>query len=105
MLHRTSYRPLTQDELSDRDRSDTQEQLMARVYEKLGSLVLPRALEDIGLKNTPHYDPYEDETQNMQTFSLIAEKLDPTPEVGDHYIGAEILLPRGDKVARGNLME
>ena len=25
------------------------------------------------------------------------------PEVGDHYIGAEILLPRGDQIARGHV--
>ena len=35
---------------------------MARVYERLGSQVLPRDLEDIGLENTPHYEPYENET-------------------------------------------
>ena len=57
---------------------------MARVHDRLGSHVLPRDLEDLGLEDTPQYDPYEDETQ------------EPTPEVGDHYIGAEILLPRGD---------
>ena len=26
------------------------------------------------------------------------------PEVGDHYIGAEILLSRGDKMARGHVV-
>ena len=26
------------------------------------------------------------------------------PEVGNHYIGAEILLPRGDKMARGHVV-
>ena len=46
-----------------------------------------------------HYDPYEDETQSEQTFLKLAEELEPMPEVGDHYIGAEILLLRGDKMA------
>ena len=26
------------------------------------------------------------------------------PEVGDHYIGADILLPRGDEMARGHVV-
>ena len=26
------------------------------------------------------------------------------PEVGDHYIGAEILLPRGDQKTRGHVV-
>ena len=35
---------------------------MARVYERLGSWVLPREFEDIGLETTPQNDPYEEET-------------------------------------------
>ena len=54
-------------------------------------------LEDIVLDNTQQYDPYKDEAQNEQIFPLLAEELEPMPEVGNHYIGAEILLPRGDK--------
>ena len=26
------------------------------------------------------------------------------PEVGDHYVGAETLLPRGDQMARGHVV-
>ena len=77
---------------------------MARIYKRLGSWVLPRELEVIGLVSTPQYDPYVDETQNEQTFPQLAEELEPMPEVGDHYIGAKILLPRGDKLARGHVV-
>ena len=52
-----------------------QDQVMARVYERLGFLVLPRELEDLGLENTPQYNPYEDETQNRQSFPQTAEEL------------------------------
>ena len=72
---------------------------MARVYERFGSQVLPRKLEDIGLENTLQYDPYEDETQNDQIFPQLAEELEPMSEMEDHYIRAEILLPRGNKMA------
>ena len=67
VLYRSAQRQLTPDELLDRDRPNAQEEYMARVYEKLGSQVLPRQLEDIGLEKTPH-DLYEDATQNKQSF-------------------------------------
>ena len=37
---------------------------MTKVYEKLGSWVLPIVLEDIGLEDTIQYGSYEDETHN-----------------------------------------
>ena len=77
---------------------------MARVCEKLGSWVLPSELEDIGLENTPQYDPCEDETQNEHMFPQLAEELEPMPEVGDHYIGAEILLVTEDIMARSHVV-
>ena len=57
-----------------------------------------------GLENTPQYDRYEDEIQNEQTFLQLAERLEPMPEVGDHYTGAKILLYRGNKMARGHVV-
>ena len=49
VLHRSTYRPLTWDELLDKDGSDAQEHFMARVYEMFGLQVLLRELEDIRL--------------------------------------------------------
>ena len=68
---------MTPDELLEKDESDAWEQFMARVCEKLVSCILPRELEDIVLENTQQYDPYEDEMQNEQTFSQLAEELGP----------------------------
>ena len=92
------------DELLDKGGSDAKEQFITRVYHRLESRVLPRELEDLGLDDTPQYDPYEDETQNKQVFPQLAEELEPMPEVGDLYIGAEILLHRGDQIARGHVV-
>ena len=77
---------------------------MGRVHDRLWYHALPRDLEDLGLENTPQYDPYEDETQNEQSFFQLAQELEPTPEVGDHYIGAEILLSRWDQMAQGHVV-
>ena len=98
------YLLLTPDELLDRGRSDAQDQVMSRVYDRLSSWVIPRELEDLGLENTPQYDPYEDETQNKQSYPQLAEELEPMPEAGDYYIGAELLLPGGDQMARDHVV-
>ena len=68
VVHRSTCQPLTTDELFDKDGSDAKEQFMSRVYDRLRSCILPRDLEDLGLEDTPQYDPYEDETQNKQSF-------------------------------------
>ena len=104
VLHRSTYRPLTPNELLDKDGTKTQEQFMATVYDRLGFQILPRDLEDIRLENTLKYDPYEDDMQNNQTFSQPAEELEPMPEVGDQYVEAEIMLPRGDEMATGHVV-
>ena len=77
---------------------------MSRVHERLKSQVLPRELDDIGLEKNPQYDSYEDDTQNKQMLPQLAEELEPMSEVGNHYVGAEILLPRGDHMARGHVV-
>ena len=41
---------------------------------------------------------------DKQSFLQLAEELEPMPEVGGHYIGADILLPRGDHIARGHVV-
>ena len=104
VLHRSTYKPLTPDVLLDKDGPDAQEQFMARVYKRFWSQVLSRELENIGLESIPQNDPYEDEIQNDQTFLQLAEELEPMPEVGDHYIGAEKVPIIGDKMARGHVV-
>ena len=105
VLHTSTYRPLTPDDLLQKDGTEAWEQFMARVYDRLWSQVLPRDLEDIGLEILQHYDPYEDETKNYHTFLERAEELEPMPEVGNHQIGANIMLPIGDEMARGHTVK
>ena len=77
MLHKSTYRPLTPDEIADKDMIDTLEQCMARAHEKLVSWVLPRELEDIGLENTPQYNLHGNEIQNDQSFPHSRKNLSP----------------------------
>ena len=66
---------------------------MARVHEKLGSWVLPKEMEDIGLKNI-HSTIHMRETQNEHSFPQLKEVLEHTPEVAEQSVGVEIMLPR-----------
>ena len=100
--YRPTYRPLVPDELIDQEGQFVQEQFMVSVHKKVGCCVLPRDLGDIGHKDIPQYDSFENDIQTNQTFSQLQEEEEiSTPEVADYYLGLEILLPRWDQVARG----
>ena len=56
------------------------------------------------LEDTPQYDSYEDEAQNEQTISQLGEEFEPTQEVDDHYIRAEISFSIWDQLGRGHVV-
>ena len=66
------------------------------------SWLLLRELEDVGLENIAQYIPNDDETWNKQSFTQLAEELEPMQELGHHFVGAEIMMFRGDQMARGH---
>ena len=47
------------------------------------------------------YDPYEDKLQYSETSPVLDEEPEVTPEWGDQYMNAEILLPWGNKMTKG----
>ena len=59
---------------------------------------------ELGVEDTLQYDTYEDELQNANTFPMLDEESEVTPEWGNQYVNAEILLPRGDRMARGQVV-
>ena len=59
---------------------------------------------NLGVEETLQYNPYEDELQNAKTFPMLDEELEVTPMWGDQYVNAEILLPRGNKMTRGQVI-
>ena len=66
--------------------------------------VLCREFEDIGLENIPHYDLFEDKTQNKLSFPQLADELEPLPEMRDHYKEADIPLPKGYEMTSGHVV-
>ena len=60
-------------------------------------------LEDSGAEYMLQYDPCEDESQSVETFSTLDEKPEVTPEYGDQYSNEEIF-PRGNEIAKCSML-
>ena len=56
-------------------------------------------LVNLGVEETPQYDPYEDKLQNAEIIPMLNEEPEVIPEWGDQYVNAEMLLSREDKMA------
>ena len=69
---------------------------MESLHQVLGSCMRLSDLVDLDVEETPQYDPYEDELQNAETFPMLDEEPEVTPEWGEQYVNAEILFQRGD---------
>ena len=52
----------------------------------------------------PQHDPYEDESQNAGTFTIFNEEPEAILEQGVLFLNTEILLLRGDKMARSQVV-
>ena len=59
-----------------------------------------RDLVELGVADTPQYDPCEDEWQNAKMFPILEEEPEVTPLWGDQYVNAKILFLRRDRMAR-----
>ena len=57
--------------------------------------------EEVQVLYTPKCDPYADGDQTQEGFLVLLLELVPIPRETDHYISSEIMLPQGDKMARG----
>ena len=77
---------------------------MESLHQVLGPGARLSDLVDLGVEETLQYDPYENELKYVETFPMLDEEPDITPKWGDQYVTAEILLPRGDKMSRGQVI-
>ena len=75
---------------------------MELLHQRLDPCALVGDLE-LDAEDISKYDPYEDESQNAKTFLILDDKPEVTPDWGDQYVNAEILLPRGDRMVRGQV--
>ena len=60
-------------------------------------MIVPCGTDDLHI--TPQYGPYDDGSQNGETFHSLEEEPEVTPELGCQYLNAKILLPSRVKMA------
>ena len=77
ILHRSTYWAPTQKEWEWEECKAECSSFMESLHWKLGPCDKLRELVDLGVEETPQYDPYEDELQNAETFPILDEE----PEV------------------------
>ena len=59
---------------------------------------------ELGIENTLQYDLDENRLRNAETFHAFNEEPEVTPEWGGQYLNAEMLLPRRDRMTRGQVI-
>ena len=77
---------------------------MVSLHKVMCHHMMLRDLVDLGVEETLQYDTDEDESQNAETLPMLDEEPEVTPNRGDQYVNAEIVLPRGDMMARGKVV-
>ena len=74
VLHSSTYRPLTQEELDSDDEEQKKKSFLEHVHQRLGAQVKAKDLHQIGADETPSYYPYEDAEQKALTFPPLDEE-------------------------------
>ncbi len=69
--------------------------------ERLGAKLTHAEVEEVSIPDTPDYLSYSDEDQSETMFPDLDEEV--TPEVGDEYVHASVMLPRGSQLMRGTV--
>ena len=113
-VHRSTYRPLTDDELKDPLEMKARELFDQKIVENLG----PRWIssdntskvdnlfehqDDDIVDETPEYERYEDDDGQQGTY--VTEADDATPDTYDPYVGADVILPLGQQMLSGRVIE
>ena len=101
VVHRSTYRPLTQDEIDSREEQLVRDAFDKSVKEKLGPEAKRTDFDDDPDVETPTFDVYADGDDGEITRAPDAEEV--TPEDLDNYIGAEVMLQKGDRVMSGTV--
>ena len=104
VLHRSTYRPLSEKEVVTM--TDDFKSFNESIQAKLGPSASPADFHAIGGEETVQFEPYyahhEVDVDDIP-FSMKDES-EQTPEAHDQYVNAEVMLPRGDKLASGKVI-
>ena len=102
VIHSSTYRPLTPDEMALPDEVKAREVFDEKVGEILGTEMEIGDIEDDEVE-TPVFEPYKDNVDGKIDQAKDADDEEVTPEEMDGYLGATVLLPLGDKMVSGRV--
>ena len=77
---------------------------MESLHQRLGSHAMVKDLVNLDAEDVLQYDPNQDKMLNVNKFPILDKKPEVTQEWRNQYVNAEILLPRGDRMARGKVV-
>ena len=97
---RSTVRPWTATEEANPVLITEREQFMVRVQEALGPAAVVDDFHDKDI--TPEFEYYADNEEDGFE-GTPDEILPPTPEADDTYVGTNVMLPRGSKMAQGKV--
>ena len=98
---RSTYRHLTDDEIRDPTEIEKRKDYTSKVNEKLGGVAKVEDYDGLVDVETPTYEAYEDDDDPKPP---IAPDIDDiTLDTYDNYVGADVLLPKGDVMVTGKV--
>jgi len=104
VVYRSTVRSLTPDEIKDPEEKKAREAFDTALLLRLGG---PATWEDLVMDpefETPAFHPYEDASGGSFEPKQDEDDLKDAPDTFDQYVGAEVLLPTGDRQATGRVI-
>ena len=100
-MHRSSYHHLTDDEIDSPEEKEKHQLFDKVVEQKLGKAA--QSSDFGGGYETPTYEQYTDDDGDGIGHATDADA-EPTPLTFDNYLGAEVVLPKGDDMVAGKVV-
>ncbi len=101
VVYHSTYSPLTIENQANPSVQQSMATFDQIAEDFLGDNLTRAEFEEVGIPDTPEYLPYADEDQNEKTFPDLDEEV--TPEAGDEYVQALVMLPCGSQMMRGTV--
>jgi hypothetical protein len=102
VIHTSTYRPLTPDEIAQPDEIKARQSFDKSVEIKYGQATMPGDIADDEVE-TPFFERYSDDTDGEIKQTPDADEDETTPEEFDEYTNAEVMLPLGDEMVSGRV--
>jgi hypothetical protein len=97
VMHRTSVRPLTPDEIQSPTEKKDHEEFYIAIEKKFGA-----SMDKSDFKDDPDYEDDEISSSKMPDIDDIKEVNDV--DTYDQYVGAHVTVPIGDETRSGNVV-